>query len=205
MQDGGGGVADGVGGYRERPRDFLPLVRALGIHFQVRDDYVNLSSGAVRPRDVHVAPHLNLNAQHRLSLSLCVSLSMAMGAQYMAHKGFCEDITEGKFSLPVIHAVRSQPTNHQLLSKKGARAWAPPTLRLTAPLGMADILKQKTDNVEVVTYALKVIRDAGSLQYTVGVLRHYEQLARREVERLGANAAVLLILDTLSEVYRDAP
>jgi hypothetical protein len=74
MQDGGGGVADGVGGYRERPRDFLPLVRALGIHFQVRDDYVNLSSGAVRPRDVHVAPHLNLNAQHRLSLSLCVSL-----------------------------------------------------------------------------------------------------------------------------------
>ena len=34
----------------------------------------------------------------------------------MTNKGFCEDITEGKFSFPIIHAVRSQPGNHQLLS-----------------------------------------------------------------------------------------
>ena len=66
-----------------------------------------------------------------------------------------------------------------------------------------DILKQKTDKVEVVTYAVKVIRDAGSLAYTVGVLRRFEAAARDEVARLGPNPAVIRILDALAEVYKD--
>ena len=128
----------------------------------------------------------------------------------MAHKGYCEDITEGKFSLPVIHAVRSQPDNHQLLSTvcadrsvslAGWLGWLAETAECMA--AHTDILKQKTDNVEVVTYAVKVIRDAGSLAYTVGVLRRFEAAARHEVDRLGPNPAVTRILDALAEVYKD--
>lgn len=34
----------------------------------------------------------------------------------MDNKGFCEDITEGKFSFPIIHSIRTVPHDHRLLS-----------------------------------------------------------------------------------------
>ena len=131
----------------------------------------------------------------------------------MAHKGFCEDITEGKFSFPIIHAVRSQPANHQLLSTHGraraavaARARAAQRSRdCVVPARQrrpTDILKQKTDNVEVVTYAVKTIREAGSLEYTVTFLETIEARARSDIDRLGSNPAITRILDVLAEVYR---
>ena len=36
--------------------------------------------------------------------------------QYTHNKGLCEDITEGKFSFPIIHAILSQPDDRQLIS-----------------------------------------------------------------------------------------
>jgi geranylgeranyl diphosphate synthase type 3 len=36
--------------------------------------------------------------------------------QYTNNKGLCEDITEGKFSFPIIHAVLSRPDDRQLIS-----------------------------------------------------------------------------------------
>jgi len=33
---------------------------------------------------------------------------------YMIHKSYCEDLSEGKFSFPVIHAIRSQPGDSQM-------------------------------------------------------------------------------------------
>jgi len=52
-----------------------------------------------------------------------------------------------------------------------------------------------------VTYAVKIIREAGSMDYTVDFLRKVEAQARAEIERLGGNAVVSKILDTLAEVY----
>lgn len=37
--------------------------------------------------------------------------------QYTDTKGYCEDITEGKFSFPVIHSIHSDPSNRQMISK----------------------------------------------------------------------------------------
>jgi len=48
----------------------LPL---LGLYFQIRDDYCNLSL-----------------------------------KEYSENKSFCEDLTEGKFSFPIIHAITTQ-------------------------------------------------------------------------------------------------
>ena len=37
--------------------------------------------------------------------------------QYADRKGFCEDLTEGKFSFPIVHGVRADTSNRQILSK----------------------------------------------------------------------------------------
>ena len=35
-------------------------------------------------------------------------------SDYHMNKSFCEDLTEGKFSFPVIHYIRSNPTDNRL-------------------------------------------------------------------------------------------
>jgi len=35
---------------------------------------------------------------------------------YTNNKGLCEDITEGKFSFPIIHAILTRPDDRQLIS-----------------------------------------------------------------------------------------
>jgi geranylgeranyl diphosphate synthase type 3 len=61
--------------------DYVPLVNLIGIHFQIRDDYMNLQSD-----------------------------------KYADNKGFCEDLTEGKFSFPIIHSIHTDTNNRQLIS-----------------------------------------------------------------------------------------
>jgi hypothetical protein len=39
--------------------------------------------------------------------------------EYGGNKGYCEDLTEGKFSFPVVHAVRNSEGDRQILSKSG--------------------------------------------------------------------------------------
>lgn len=35
--------------------------------------------------------------------------------EYSENKSFCEDLTEGKFSFPIIHAIQSQSQDKQVL------------------------------------------------------------------------------------------
>ncbi|KAI7006041.1 hypothetical protein KC318_g5236 [Hortaea werneckii] len=85
---------------------------------------------------------------------------------YASTKGlFAEDLTEGKFSFPIIHSIRADPSN----------------------LVLINILRQKTADEEVKKFAVRYMDVAtGSLGYTRRVLRG---LARKagllvaEVER----------------------
>ncbi|KAK4109406.1 geranylgeranyl pyrophosphate synthetase [Canariomyces notabilis] len=80
-------------------------------------------------------------------------------AQYTANKGMCEDLTEGKFSFPVIHSIRSNPSNMQLLN----------------------ILRQKTSDEEVKRYAVAYMESTGSFDYTrrvLAVAQVAEEIAR---------------------------
>lgn len=63
---------------------------------------------------------------------------------YASKKGFCEDLTEGKFSFPVIHAIRSDTSNLTLLN----------------------ILKQKTKGDEVKQFAVSYLERMGSFEYS---------------------------------------
>ena len=62
---------------------------------------------------------------------------------YTSTKGLCEDLTEGKFSYPIIHAIRMDPQNLQLIN----------------------ILKQQTESVEIKKHAVKYMEDMGSFEY----------------------------------------
>jgi geranylgeranyl diphosphate synthase type 3 len=68
---------------------------------------------------------------------------------YTANKGLCEDLTEGKFSFPIIHAIRANPAN----------------------LVLINILKQKPVDDEVKKYAVGYMESVGSFAYTRRVLR----------------------------------
>ncbi|KAH8194085.1 hypothetical protein TruAng_011748 [Truncatella angustata] len=100
--------------------DLKLLVTLLGRYFQIRDDYMNLTS-----------------------------------KEYTDQKGFCDDLDEGKFSLPLIYAyqnasdVDSSILNHVLLQRHKSDA-----MSLTQKHLMLDIIKK-----------------TGSLRYTATLLR----------------------------------
>ncbi|CEJ94741.1 Putative Geranylgeranyl pyrophosphate synthetase [[Torrubiella] hemipterigena] len=97
--------------------------------------------------------------------------------EYSAHKGMCEDLTEGKFSFPVIHSIRSNPSDLQLVS----------------------ILKQKTSDVQVKRYAVTYMQRTGSFEYTRKVIATLIERARRVTMELdkgrGKADGVMKILD----------
>ncbi|KAL9046469.1 MAG: hypothetical protein Q9214_000704 [Letrouitia sp. 1 TL-2023] len=126
--------------------DYLHLTNLIGLLFQIRDDYMNLSS-----------------------------------SQYTSNKGLCEDLTEGKFSFPIIHSIRSNPTNLQLVN----------------------ILKMKTADEDVKKYAVAYMRGTGSFEYCQRTMRDLKEKALRVVEEVDGGRgegdgvkAILCKLDT---------
>jgi geranylgeranyl diphosphate synthase, type III len=101
--------------------------------------------------------------------------------EYMKSKSFCEDLTEGKFSFPIIHCISSNPKDHRLLS----------------------ILKQRTDDVNIKRYAQQVMFEAGSMEYTrTKCLRLKEEIVV-EIEALGGNPSLLKLVQALDVQIQD--
>ncbi|KAK6828816.1 hypothetical protein RU639_003672 [Aspergillus parasiticus] len=71
---------------------------------------------------------------------------------YAAQKGFCEDLDEGKYSFPLVHALTTQPRNFQLRSILRES-------RNTEGMGLP--LKQ---------FVLEQLKQAGSMEYTHSIL-----------------------------------
>lgn len=92
--------------------------------------------------------------------------------QYLKNKGFCEDLTEGKFSFPIIHSIRSDPSNKQILN----------------------ILKQQTKEEDVKLYAVKYMQQTGTFEYTRNVVQRLGRDAMDMVEALGGNEDLEAIL-----------
>lgn len=85
--------------------------------------------------------------------------------QMTSGKGFCEDLTEGKFSLPVIHSIQSSSTyNNELLN----------------------ILKMQTMDPGLKSHALWYMRtQTKSLDYTRVMLQDLGQQAHAAIGRIG--------------------
>lgn len=126
--------------FSDSDKDFSKLTAILGLYFQIRDDYCNLTS-----------------------------------EEYSESKSFCEDLTEGKFSFPIIHAVNNQQHDRQVLH----------------------ILRQRTKDVEVKKYCIHLLEKLGSFEYTRNILKQLDAEARAEVEHLGPNEYMNTLLDEL--------
>ncbi|RMZ72789.1 Terpenoid synthase [Pyrenophora seminiperda CCB06] len=98
---------------------------------------------------------------------------------YAQNKGYCEDLTEGKFSFPVIHAIQSENGGSYLL----------------------DILRLKTNDDKIKRDAAAFIEQRGSLLYTQVVLQALKADIVRQIDELdagkGKSGALKAILEKL--------
>lgn len=107
-------------------KSFVPLVNLLGIIYQVKDDYINLSD-----------------------------------AKYFTNKGFCEDLKEGKFSFPIIHAIRHDESNKEVIN----------------------ILKKHTDDNELKSHVVEYMKNVSkSFQYCELTLEKLRKQAHELVD-----------------------
>ncbi|XP_066602824.1 terpene synthase isoform X2 [Prorops nasuta] len=95
--------------------------------------------------------------------------------EYSENKSYCEDLSEGKFSFPIIHAIQSHPEDRQIMN----------------------ILRQRTKNVEVKRYCVNLLEKFGSFEYTRKILEELDKKAREEVDRLGGNPLLTKVFDEL--------
>jgi len=97
-------------------------------------------------------------------------------AEYMKEKCYCEDLSEGKFSFPMIHCIRTHATDRRLLN----------------------ILRQRTEDLEVKRHAVQYITDCGSLRYTRQVLEDLFLQIEAEIRGpCGGHSSLLRLLQVL--------
>ncbi|GIK04591.1 geranylgeranyl pyrophosphate synthetase [Aspergillus viridinutans] len=99
-----------------------------------------------------------------LTFQICDDYLNLSNKTYTQNKGLCEDLTEGKFSFPIIHSIRSNPRNHQLIN----------------------ILKQRTKDEEVKLYAISYMESTGSFAYTRKVVRELRDKAISLIDEIDA-------------------
>lgn len=96
--------------------------------------------------------------------------------KYSANKGFAEDLSEGKFSFPLVHGIRADTTNRRLLN----------------------VLQKRPSTPTLKHHAIDYLRDhSKSFEYTRDVLTILEKRVLDEIERLGGNPMLQNILQTL--------
>ncbi|EGB10073.1 hypothetical protein JL720_6258 [Aureococcus anophagefferens] len=100
---------------------------------------------------------------------------------YMRSKSYCEDLTEGKFSFPILHAVHAAPGDTRLLN----------------------ILKQRTENPDVKKHAVEHMASLGSFAYTRTALAKLKADIGAEIALLGGHARLAALMDKLDAQIAD--
>uniref|UniRef100_U3KGI0 Geranylgeranyl pyrophosphate synthase n=3 Tax=Ficedula albicollis TaxID=59894 RepID=U3KGI0_FICAL len=101
--------------------------------------------------------------------------------EYSENKSFCEDLTEGKFSFPTIHAIWSRPESTQV----------------------QNILRQRTENIDIKKYCVHYLENVGSFEYTRNTLKELESEAYKQIELLGGNPELVALVQQLSKMFRE--
>ncbi|VVC98902.1 unnamed protein product [Leptidea sinapis] len=140
--------------FSENNHDYTELVLLVGLYFQIRDDYCNLmKEGAIEEWPESNNTENEQNNKHN----------------------FCEDLTEGKFTLPIIHASK-QPGGEAVLK----------------------ILRQRTTDINLKRYCVSTLEELGSMEYTRQRLRQLDRQIRNEIKRLGGNPELIAVMNDLN-------
>ncbi|CAF1517164.1 unnamed protein product [Didymodactylos carnosus] len=99
--------------------------------------------------------------------------------EHIQHKSYCEDLTEGKFSFPVIHAINTHDNDTRIIH----------------------ILKQRTHDYELKSYCLHLLHEFGSIKYTKRVCCDLAKSTFEEIDFLGGNIYLENIVRTLMKVF----
>ena len=92
-------------------------------------------------------------------------------------KGYCEDLTEGKFSFPISHAMWTNDANKAEILR---------------------ILKTKTTDDMVKAHVVQCLTDSGSLDYTKKVLEELHGRARSLLDAIPQrNPAIEAVVEKL--------
>lgn len=151
-----------------------PLVNVIGLMFQISDDYQNLKDDKVcfrrplylfirsssHPNFLLFAPTTGIGVPspqtHQITLTDPPS-------QMRAQKGYCEDLTEGKFSFPISHAIWvDDPRKNEILR----------------------ILSSKTTDDQVKAYVVQCLEEAGSFDYTIQTVQELYMRAKALLDRI---------------------
>jgi len=99
--------------------------------------------------------------------------------EYHVNKSYCEDLSEGKYSFPIIHAIKeSAPDDTRVIS----------------------ILKQRTENVELKASVVEMLRkETKSFQYTRDYLGEIHRNVLSQIEQLGGCPPLVEIMNKLNE------
>lgn len=117
-------------------------------------------------------------------------------AQYTESKSYCEDLTEGKFSYPIIHAITNFPEDKTIISKSLKK---PNNIKSITNIFsfFTAILRLKTSDIEVKKFAVAYLEKLGSLQATSNKLVQLRNEIDKEIERLGGNPQLNSIMELL--------
>ena len=135
-----------------------------------------LQSFATANKDVDYVPLVN---NLGLYFQIRDDLINLADDEYMKSKSFCEDLTEGKFSFPIIHCIRSGGEES------------------SAAAQLLSVLKQRTEDVDVKRYAQRLMLDAGSLRYTRDKCSQLKEKIVNQIEDLGGNEPLLKVIEML--------
>jgi geranylgeranyl pyrophosphate synthase len=106
-------------------------------------------------------------------------------AEYVAQKGFAEDLDEGKYSLPLIHTLQSLPRHETIVLRN--------LLTQRRVAGHSPLFEHKTLIVEL-------MKRAGSLEFTVRALRRLMveiEVEMREMEKQAGENPQLRVMAML--------
>jgi len=101
--------------------------------------------------------------------------------EYANNKSYCEDLTEGKFSFPILHAVNTRETDTRIIH----------------------ILKQRTQDIELKRYCVQLLHEFGSIEYTRQACDDLAKQVYDEIDALGGNNYLENIVQGLMEVFRN--
>ena len=98
--------------------------------------------------------------------------------EYEKNKSFAEDLSEGKFSFPIIHGFREERDSQ-----------------------IQAILRQRTTDFQVKKYCTSLLRKAGSLEYTENVLKKLEASIMEKIKGHHGNPLLEVMIKEFKNVY----